>query len=66
MWTGNMLELGPLYPWAGGNWEVIMWIAGMVMWVGWHVLQIRREGANYRDEVAKYGTPQAIRKSIGD
>ena len=66
MWTVNPLELGPLYPWAGGAWEVIMWIGSVVLWVGWHLLQISREGANYRDEVAKYGTPEAIRKAIGD
>ena len=55
MWTVNPLELGPLYPWAGGAWEVIMWIGSVVLWVGWHLLadqqgrrQLSRRGGEVR------------------
>lgn len=40
-WNGNMLDIGPIYPFVG--WEVPMVIACFVFWIGWHYLQLRME-----------------------
>ena len=48
-WQGNMLDIGPLYPWVGS--EVVMVIVGLVFWIGWHIWQFRMENANYEDDL---------------
>ncbi|HXV25062.1 MAG TPA: hypothetical protein VED46_12485 [Alphaproteobacteria bacterium] len=36
-WTGNMLDIGPIYPFVGS--EVLMVIIGFIFVIGWFVLQ---------------------------
>lgn len=48
-WQGNMLDIGPLYPWVGS--EVVMVILGLVFWIGWHIWQFRMENSNYEDDL---------------
>ncbi len=48
-WQGNMLDIGPLYPWVGS--ETILVILGVIFWIGWHIWQIRMENANYEDDL---------------
>jgi hypothetical protein len=33
-WSGNMLDLGPLYPFVG--WEGFMVLVLFIAWIGWH------------------------------
>ena len=40
-WDGNILDIGPIYP--GVGLEVPMVIVAVVVWIGWHILQIRQE-----------------------
>lgn len=47
-WTGTILEIGPIYPFVGS--EVLLWILGMAFWIGWHVLQVRRENRQLEEE----------------
>jgi hypothetical protein len=49
-WSGNMLDLGPLYPFVG--WEGFMVLLAVIFWIGWHVLQIRSEN-RLHDEQAR-------------
>jgi hypothetical protein len=48
-WTGNMADIGPLYPWVGA--ESIFAIVLLIFWIGWHVLQFRMEERNYNDDM---------------
>lgn len=48
-WTGNIAELGPIYPWVGA--ETAMVIVLLVVWVGWHIWQISLEESNYSDDL---------------
>lgn len=48
-WTGNMLDIGPLYPFVGS--EMLLVIVGLVFWIGWHFWQARMEAANYADDM---------------
>ncbi len=41
-WSGtDLATLGPIYPFVGS--EFILWIAGLVFWIGFHILQARIE-----------------------
>ena len=40
-WAVDMADVGAIYPFQG--FEVPMGIAGVVFWLGWHVIQSRRE-----------------------
>ena len=44
-WNGNILDIGPIYPFVG--WETLMVLLLIVFWIGWHVLQIRKEHRDY-------------------
>jgi hypothetical protein len=48
-WQGNMLEIGPLYPWVGS--EGIMVLLGVAFWIIWHIWQFRMENRNYEDDL---------------
>jgi hypothetical protein len=47
-WSGNMLDLGPLYPFVG--WEGFMVLLAFIAWIGWHILQLRAESRQLDDE----------------
>jgi hypothetical protein len=48
-WTGNVADIGPIYPWVGGEW--IMAIVLLVIWVVWHIWQFSMENRNYEDDL---------------
>ncbi|MPY83628.1 MAG: hypothetical protein GEV00_09955 [Actinophytocola sp.] len=59
----NPQEIGALYPFAGT--EVVLAIAGILLWLAWHVHQMRTE--NRENEAAvelyrKVGTARALGK----
>jgi hypothetical protein len=47
-WSGNMTELGPLYPFVGS--EMLLVILLLVFWVAWHVVQVRGEMRQHEEE----------------
>ena len=51
-WAVDLKEVGAIYPMQGL--EVAMAVIGIVLWLGWHVWQIKNENATLADEVAKY------------
>ena len=44
-WAGNLMEMGPIYPFVG--WEFALTIVALVLWVVWHIVQIKQE----KDEI---------------
>ena len=40
-WAVDLADVGAIYPFQG--WEVPMTIIGVVFWIGWHWIQMRRE-----------------------
>lgn len=48
-WQGNMLDIGPLYPFVGT--EMIWLIVCVAGWILWHVWQVRMENSNYKDDM---------------
>ena len=47
-WSGDMLDLGPLYPFVGL--EGFMVLLAFIVWIGWHVLQVRAEKKQHDDQ----------------
>ncbi len=60
-WAVDMADVGAIYPFQG--FEVPMVIAGVVFWLGWHVIQSRRE-TKHMEEVMKMGDPEKIAKML--
>ena len=47
-WAGTIAEIGPVYPFVGS--EAILVIVGVVFWVAWHVVQMRQEAADLKEQ----------------
>ena len=61
-WSGNMLDLGPLYPFVG--WETAMVIVLAIVWVGWHVVQIRGENRQLEHEAQELRKGDNLYKAL--
>jgi hypothetical protein len=61
-WAGQITDIGPIYPFVGT--EVALLIIGLVGWIAWHVVQVRREEREYQDDIARFGQPDKLRKVI--
>ena len=48
----NPAEIGPLFPFAGATWLFVL--VALVLWLGWHVLQIRGESRENREAAELY------------
>ena len=63
-WAVDLAEVTYIYPWVGSE-MVMAWVA-IILWLLWHVWQVKHENASYRDKLAKYGDDETIRKALGD
>ena len=61
-WAGQINEIGAIYPFVGS--EGLLVIVGLVTWVGWHVIQTKRENANYEAQKRKF-TKEKLSEIIG-
>ena len=61
-WAVDLNDIGAVYPFQG--WEVLMLILGLVFWVGFHVLQIRNEQREFREEMEADPEGVLTRESI--
>lgn len=55
-WTGTITDIGPIYPFVGS--EVLWFILGLVFWIGWHVIQARRESREWQEDLEKFDGKQ--------
>ena len=63
-WAVDLAEVGAVYPWQGL--ELIMVVVAVVAWIAWHVVQIRQENDDFREDIARYGDPESIRRALDD
>jgi len=57
----NVDTFGPIYPFVGT--EMMLAIVCVVFWIGWHVLQIRKESAEFKadiENINKQGGPGKV------
>ncbi|MBL4601025.1 MAG: hypothetical protein JKY82_06095 [Rhizobiaceae bacterium] len=48
-WAVDLKDIAAIYPFQGT--EVLLCIAGVVFWIGWHVLQLRGEATEVSHEM---------------
>jgi hypothetical protein len=60
-WAVDLAEVGAIYPLQG--WEVPMTIIGVIFWLGWHFIQIRRE-SEHLEKAKTMGDPEKVAKSL--
>ncbi len=61
-WAVDLADVTVIYPWVGS--EVAMVWGAIVLWIIWHIWQVRHENADYAEQVKKYGDPETIKKAI--
>ncbi len=62
-WGGTITDIGPLYPFVGS--EVFLTILLLVVWVGWHILQVRGESREHeRDRADIVANKDVARRMI--
>ncbi len=42
-WAVDLAEVTAIYPFQGT--ETLMWIVGLALWLGWHIIQAKAENA---------------------
>lgn len=63
-WAVDLANIGPIYPWQGS--ELIMVIAAVVVWILWHIFQIREENEEFAEDISKYGSKESIQKALSE
>jgi hypothetical protein len=63
-WDGNIADIGPIYPFVGS--EGLMVILALVIWVGWHIVQIRAENKRYEEQARALRQSGALQKALAD
>lgn len=60
-WAVDLADVGPVYPFQGL--EGLMVLVGVVFWLGWHVVQFRRESVELA-EAAKNAKAKSTKAMI--
>lgn len=61
-WSGNISELGAVYPMVGTEWLLV--IIGVAFWIVWHIVQTKVENRTYEEEKKRFGDPETLKKII--
>ena len=61
-WAVDLADVTLIYPWVGS--EVAMVGIAVVLWIAWHIWQVKNESAKYADQVRKHGDAETIRRAI--
>ena len=60
-WAVDLSEVTFIYPWVGL--EGLMTIVAVVLWIAWHVWQVRFESNTYKEDIEKHATSENLRKA---
>lgn len=63
-WDGNVTDLGPIYPFVG--WEGFMVLLCVIIWVGWHIWQIRMENRRLDEQCRELRQSGSLQKAVTD
>jgi len=59
-WSGTIADIGPLYPFVGS--ELFMVVAAAVLWLAWHLFQLKVEANEYEEEAARLRTGDTLER----
>lgn len=64
-WKGaDLSQLGPIYPMVGS--EFILWIIGLIFWIGFHFKQASIERKEMAADEAAARSPERLRRVFAD
>lgn len=63
-WSGNMFDLGPLYPFVGSEGALVVVL--VLFWIVWHILQIRMENRTLNEEARRLRESGNLQKALQD
>jgi hypothetical protein len=61
-WTGNVTEIGPLYPFVGT--EMLMVVAITAFWIVWHIMQLRAESREFKEDAERLRKEDALKRVL--
>jgi hypothetical protein len=61
-WDGNVLDLGPLYPFVG--FEGLMVVILIAAWIAWHIAQMVGENRELDERVRQLKQSGALQKAL--
>lgn len=56
-WGGTITDIGPLYPFVGS--EFLMVVIAAAFWIVWHLFQLKVEADEFKEEAARLRTGNA-------
>lgn len=60
-WAGaDLSAIGPIYPMVGT--EMLLFIAGLIFWIGFHILQAGVEKREFEKDVEAAKTPERLQR----
>ena len=62
----NVDQFGAIYPFVGT--EVLLTVLGFAFWIGWHIYQLKKESAEFREDIEnikKQGGPGKVLEDEG-
>jgi hypothetical protein len=63
-WDGAIADIGPIYPFVGS--EGLMVILAVIIWIGWHIVQIRSENRRYEEQARALRQSGVLQKALAD
>ena len=61
-WAVDLADVTLIYPGVGT--EVAMTVFAVVLWIGWHVWQVKFENQKYEQEIKDHATEEKMRDAI--
>jgi hypothetical protein len=61
-WAVDLADIGPVYPFQGS--EFVMAIIGIVLWIAWHIWQIKFENKTFDEDAAKLKQHHSMEDTI--
>jgi hypothetical protein len=61
-WAGRIADIGPIYPFVGS--EFLLFIVGLIFYIGWQVMQLRIESNEYKDDMRRLGGKDGLSKAL--
>ena len=64
-WAGaDLSQIGPIYPFVGS--EFVLFIIGLVIWIGFHVIQLKIEKKEFEADEAAARSPERLQKVFAE
>ncbi len=60
----NLDTFGPIYPFVGT--EMLLTILGFAFWIGWHVWQLKKESAEFKEDIENINKQGGAGKVLDD